>query len=246
MSMGKNRLWCGAAAALLALAVLLSVAALATPVTVSVSFVEAPENLNGLTAYFYGAGGLATSTSVSSNATSASLEPGVYVMKVTGSKTQTLLLVNTTAATSYTVNYTSSSAIVLNVTVNGIIAPVDYTVKVSTLNQTMGAKYRGYVFGVPSVAVTFPDQLLFPTIFGYRIKSITVDGTSVANGFTVSTGQHNIVVEYEQVGIPLWVLVAAVIAVIAIAVIAARKGSKPVTFATKLDQGEWWERVDSE
>jgi len=166
-------------------------------------------------------------------------------MKVTGSKTQTLLLIDTTAATSYTVDYASGSAIVLNVTVKGVIVPVDYTVKVSTLNQTMGSKYKGYIFGVGSAVVSFPDQLLFPSIFGYKLKSITVDGQNATNGFAASAGQHNVVVEYEQAGIPLWVIAAAVIVIIIIAVIASRKGGKAVTFAMKLNEGEWWERVDS-
>ncbi|MCI4408902.1 MAG: hypothetical protein JHC26_07400 [Thermofilum sp.] len=234
-------------AVLLVLATLFSMTlALATPVGVTVSFTNAPENLNGQTAYFYGSSGLVTSTSISNNATNVSLEPGIYVMKVTGSKTQTLLLINITAATSYTVNYASSSAIVLNITVNGVIMPVDYTVKVATLNQTMGSKYKGYIFGVSSATLSFPSQLLFPTIFGYQLKSITLDGTNVSNGFSVSTGQHNVVVQYEQAGIPLWVILAAVIVIIVIAVIAGRKGGKTVTFATMLNDNEWLERVNSD
>jgi uncharacterized membrane protein len=233
-------------AVLLVLAVLFSVTpALATPVGVTVNFAHAPENLNGLTAYFYGPSGLATSTSINNNATNVSLEPGIYVMKVTGSKIQSLLLINTTVATTYTVDYTSGSAIVLNVTVMGVAVPVDYTVKVASLNQTMGAKYNGYVFGVGSAVVTFPDQLLFPSIFGYKLKSITVDGQNATNGFTVSGGRHDVVVEYEQAGLPLWVIAAAVVVIIIIAVVAGRKGGKTVTFATKLNEGEWWERVDS-
>jgi len=232
-------------AVLLILAVLFSTTlTLAAPVGVTVNFANAPESLNGLTAYFYGPNGLATSASISNNATSVSLEPGIYVMKVTGSKTQALLLINTTAATSYTVDY-ARPVIVLNVTVNGVAMPVDYTVKVSTLNQTMGSKYKGYIFGVDSVTVSFPSQLLFPTIFGYQLKSITLDGKNVTNGFTVSAGQHNVVVQYEQTGLPLWVIAAAVIVIIVIAVIASRKGGRTVTFATALNQGEWWERVDS-
>jgi uncharacterized membrane protein len=238
--------WYWLSAVLLVLAVLFSVApALATPVSVTVNFANAPEGLNGLTAYFYGPSGLVTSTSISNNATSASLDTGVYVMKVTGSKTQTLLLINTTEATSYTVDYASIHATVLNVTVKGVIVPVDYTVKVSTLNQTMGSKYKGYIFGIRDVVVSFPDQLLFPSIFGYKLKSITVDGQNATNGFIVPAGQHDVVVEYEQAGIPLWVLAAAVIVIIIIAVIASRKGGKTVTFATRLNEGEWWERVDS-
>jgi len=232
-------------AVLLVLAVLFSTTlALAAPVGVTVNFVDAPESLNGLTAYFYGSSGLATSASISNNATSVSLEPGIYVMKVTGSKTQTLLLINTTAATSYTVGY-ASPAIVLNVTVKGVTMPVDYTVKVAALNQTMGSKYKGYIFGVDSVTVSFPSQLLFPTIFGYQLKSITLDGVNVTNGFSVSAGQHNIVVEYEQTGVPLWVIAAAVIVIIVIAVVASRKGGKTVTFATMLNQSKWLETVDS-
>jgi hypothetical protein len=243
--MNKHK-WYWLSAVLLVLAVLFSVTpALATPVSVTVNFENAPEKLDGLTAYFYGPSGLATSASISNNATNVSLEPGVYVMKVTGSKTQSLLLINTTATTTYTVDYTSGSAIILNVTVKGVAVPVDYTVKVATLNQTMGAKYKGYVFGVSSAVVTFPDQLLFPSIFGYKLKSITVDGTNATNGFTVSGGQHNIEVEYEQVGLPLWVIAAAVVVVIIIAVVASKKGGKTVTFATKLNEGEWWERIDS-
>jgi uncharacterized membrane protein len=226
------------------MAVLFSTAlALANPVSVTVNFYGAPENLNGQTAYFYGSGGLAASTSISNNATSASLEPGIYVMKVTGSKTQTLLLINTTASTSYTVTYTRAN-IALNVTIKGVSMPVDYTVKIATLNQTMGSKYQGYIFNVDSVTVSFPSQLLFPTIFGYQLKSITVDGSNVTNGFTVSNGQHNIVVEYEQTGLPLWVIAVAVIVIIIIAVVAGRKGSKTVTFATMLYENEWLERVD--
>jgi uncharacterized membrane protein len=233
-------------AILLVMAVLFSMTlALATPVGVTISFINAPENLNGQTAYFYGSSGLVTSTSISNNATNVSLEPGIYVMKVTGSKTQTLLLINTTATTSYTVSY-GRPGIILNVTVEGVMMPVDYTVKVATLNQTMGSKYLGYIFNVNSATVSFPSQLLFPTIFGYQLKSITLDGTNVSNGFSVSAGQHNIVVQYEQAGIPLWVIAAAVIVIIVIAVIAGRKGGKTVTFATMLNQGEWWERVDSD
>lgn len=244
--MNKHK-WYWLSAVLLVLAVLFSTTlALATPVSVTVNFANVPEKLNGQTAYFYGPSGLATSTSISNNATNVSLEPGIYVMKVTGSKIQTLLLINTTAATSYTVNYKSTSAIVLNITVKGIVVPVDYTVKVSKLNQTMGSKYQGYIFNVNSVTVSFPSQLLFPTIFGYQLKSITLDGANVSNGFTVSAGQHNVVVEYEQTGLPLWVIAAAVIVIIVIAVIASRKGGKTVTFATVLNQGEWWERVDSD
>ncbi|WP_288005793.1 hypothetical protein [Thermofilum sp.] len=244
--MNKHK-WYWLSAVLLVMAVLFSVTPIfATPVGVTVNFTNAPEQLNGLTAYFYGSSGLATSTSISNNATSVSLEPGVYVMKVTGSKTQTLLLINTTAATTYTVDYTSRSAIILNVTVKGVAVPVDYTVKVASLNQTMGAKYKGYIFGVTGAVVTFPDQLLFPSIFGYKLKSITVDGSNATNGFTVSGGQHNVVVEYEQSGLPLWVIAAAVIVIIIIAVVAGRKGGKTVTFATKLNEGEWWERVDSD
>jgi hypothetical protein len=246
INMNKHK-WYWLSVVLLVLAVLFSVTPiLATPIGVTVNFVNAPENLNGLTAYFYGPSGLATSTSISNNTTNVSLEPGVYVLKVTGSKIQSLLLVNTTAATKYTVDYASRLAIVFNVTVKGVAVPVDYTVKVASLNQTMGAKYNGYVFGVGSVVVKFSDQLLFPSIFGYKLKSITLDGTNVTNGFTVSGGQHNIVVEYEQAGIPLWVIAAAVIVIIIIAVVAGRKGGKTVTFATKLNEGEWWERVDSD
>jgi hypothetical protein len=232
-------------AVLLVLAVLFSTTlALAAPVSVTVNFVNIPENLNGQTAYFYGSSGLVTSNQISNNATSASLEPGIYVMKVTGSKTQSLLLINTTAASSYTMDY-GRPGIVLNVTVKGVMIPVDYTVKIATLNQTMGSKYQGYIFNVDSVTVSFPSQLLFPTIFGYQLKSITLDGTNVTNGFIVSAGQHNIVVQYEQTGLPLWVIAVAVLAVIILAVIAGRRGGRTVTFATMLNENEWLERVDS-
>jgi len=235
--MSMRSLWLAA----LALVLLASAAALAAPVTVSVTFRNAPEKLDGLTAYFYSASGLAGTAGISGNATSISLEPGVYYMKVTGSKVAVLLLVNTTQATSYTVDFTQGF-IGVNATVKGFPGSVDYKVGIGGMNATTSTRYALYTFNAPSVKVFFPEQLLFPAIFGYRLKAVTVDGANATNGFTLSTaGMHQVTAEYELSTPNLWLVVGAIVLVVVIAVLLARRRATRVRAAAQLLQSEWVE-----
>jgi opacity protein-like surface antigen len=227
--------------AALALVLLMGAAALAAPVTVSVTFAGAPEKLDGLTAYFYSSSGLAGTAGISGNATSISLEPGVYYMKVTGSKIAALLLINTTQATSYTFSF-SQGFIGVNATVKGFPGSVDYRVELGGMNATTSTRYALYTVNAPSIKVFFPEQLLFPAIFGYRLKAVTVDGVNATNGFTLSTaGMHQVTAEYELSTPNLWLVAAAVVLVIVIAVLLARRRATGVRAAAQLLQSEWVE-----
>jgi opacity protein-like surface antigen len=231
----------GLCLAALALALLASTAALAAPVTVTVTFQGAPEKLDGLTAYFYSGSGLAGTAGISGNATSISLEPGVYYMKVTGSKVAALLLINTTQTTSYTLDFTRGISGV-NATVKGFSGSVDYRVELGGMNATTSTRYALYVCNTPSIKVFFPDQLLFPSVFGYRLKSITVDGANATNGFALSTyGMHQVTVEYELSTPNLWLIIAAVVLVVIVAVLLARRRAAGVRAAAELLQSEWVE-----
>jgi hypothetical protein len=231
----------GLCLAALALVLLASTAALAAPVTITVTFQGAPEKLDGLTAYFYSGSGLAGTAGISGNATSISLEPGVYYMKVTGSKVAALLLINTTQATSYTLDF-AQGFIGVNATVKGFPGSVDYRVELGGMNATTSTRYALYVGNAPSVKVFFPDQLLFPSVFGYRLKSVTVDGANATNGFALSTqGMHQVTVEYELSTPNLWLIIAAVVLVVLVAVLLARRRAAGVRAAAELLQSEWVE-----
>lgn len=227
--------------AALALALLAGTAALAAPVTVTVTFLGAPEKLDGLTAYFYSGSGLAGTASISGNATSISLEPGVYYMKVTGSKAVVLLLVNTTQATSYTLDF-NLGFIGVNATVKGFSGSVDYRVELGGMNATTSTRYTLYAFNARPIKVFFPDQLLFPSVFGYRLKAVTVDGANATNGFALSTqGMHQVTVEYELSTPNLWLVVGLVVLVVLIAVLLVRGRAAGVRAAAELLQSEWVE-----
>jgi len=226
------------AAAALALLLALSTA-LAAPVTVTVTFVNAPESLDGAEAYFYTSKGLAGHATVRNGTVSLSLEGGVYYMKVVGKETATLLRVDTATSTTYTVNYTDPARISVNVTVKGFPSPIDFQVTVAGANATTSSRYTTYAFGEASVAVYMPEELLFPAVFGYRLKSIQVNNQTVSNGFTLAAGDHQVTVEYELSMPSPWAVALIALVVVAVAFAAVRRSGPAASLVAA--QTEWVE-----
>jgi len=83
------------------------------------------------------------------------------------------------------------------------------------------------LFTAAPAVLTFPENLLFPAVYGYKLSKITVDGTEVVTPIIDTVGQHTIEVTYEAAGLatvePMMLFAGAGIIIVLIAFAVSRR-----------------------
>lgn len=213
-----------------ALLIPLLAVALASPATLTVT-------LTGFGTYnftnfwvYNEAGDFITSGSVADNQFSFEYNSATsYIVKAEGGAIAVFTIPANLAATAYTVNGSQLA----NVTVKVVfIGPgfkpstVAYMVSIGTYPNVTVASGKALFTAAPAV-LTFPENLLFPAVYGYKLSKITVDGVEVATPIIDTAGQHTVEVTYEAAGLatvePMMLFAGAGIIIVLIAFAVSRR-----------------------
>ncbi|MEM1606080.1 MAG: hypothetical protein QXW41_07560 [Fervidicoccaceae archaeon] len=229
----------------LALAVTVALAALllASPATLTVSLANFPCNFTSFWVYSE-AGGLAASGSVSGNGFSFEYDRSAsYIAKAEGDKAVAVFTVPSgVTGTQYTV--TPADLAQANVTIV-FIGPgykpsvVAYTVAVPPYPNMTATSGKLLYTSAPAV-LKFPETLMFPAVYGYKLVSVKVDGTEVTQVTLDAAGRvYNVEVTYEAAGLAavepalLLAVVAVVIIIIAALAVMRRRGVQSAVVALR-------------
>jgi len=231
---------------------LLVLAALALGATtqVSVNFANAPASIDGAQLYFYDSGGrLIAKATVNGTTARATIDnANSYLVKL-DAKTLYALFAFPSGSSAITFNFSNAAAINVTVKATGGFVytpsgPIEYTAAItvgtSLVNTTVSSVKT--LYATPAVRIWLPEHLLFPSVYGFKLTGITLNGAPVENGFTISTaGSYEIEATYEFSGLPWWVFAGiAALAVLLIAALAAR-GRSARTAMALAEASEWLE-----
>ena len=236
---------------LLPTAILLAALAFAASVQMTISFISAPASIDGAKLYIYDSTGkLVATAAVSGTSASATLDNSYeYLAKLDAQKLYAVFTIPV-GATSATFNFTQAANVTVKVNVAGGFlykpsGPIEYTVAL-TVGGTMAnatVSTAKALYAQPSVKITLPETLLFPSVYGFKLVNITLNGAPVQNGFTVSSaGNYTVEATYEFTGMPWWAFAGiAAFAVLLIAALAARGGRKARMAMALAQASEWLE-----
>jgi hypothetical protein len=235
----------------LTLTILLAALVFAASVQMTISFVNAPASIDGAKLYIYDSTGkLVATAAVSGTSASATLDNSyAYLAKLDAQKLYAVFEIPT-GATSATFNFTQAANVTVKMNVAGGFlykpsGPIEYTVALSVggtmANATVSTAKA--LYAQPSVKITLPETLLFPSVYGFKLANITLNGAPVQNGFTISSaGNYTVEATYEFSGMPWWVFAGiAAFLVLLIAMAAARGGRKARTAMALAQASEWLE-----
>lgn len=152
-----------------------------------------------------------------------------YIVKAEGDAITIFTIPANLAATTYTVNGGQLANVTVKVVFNGPgfkPSTVAYTVSIGTYPNVTATSGKTLFTAVPAV-LTFPENLLFPAVYGYKLLKITVDGTEVATPIIDTAGQHTVEVTYEAAGLatvePMMLFAGAGIIIVLIALAVSRR-----------------------
>jgi len=236
---------------LLPTAILLAALAFAASVQMTISFISAPASIDGAKLYIYDSTGkLVATAAVSGTSASATLDNSYeYLAKLDAQKLYAVFTIPV-GATSATFNFTQAANVTVKVNVAGGFlykpsGPIEYAVAL-TVGGTMAnatVSTAKALYAQPGVKITLPETLLFPSVYGFKLVNITLNGAPVQNGFTVSSaGNYTVEATYEFTGMPWWAFAGiAAFAVLLIAALAARGGRKARMAMALAQASEWLE-----
>jgi len=232
-------------------AILLAALAFAASVQVTISFANAPASVDGAKLYIYDSTGkLVATAAVSGASASATLDNSyAYLAKLDAQNLYAVFAIPS-GATSATFNFAQAANVTVKIDVVGGYlykpsGPIEYAVALSVggtmANATVSTAKA--LYAQPSAKITLPETLLFPSVYGFRLANITLNGAPVQNGFTISSaGKYTVEATYEFTGMPWWVFAGiAAFLVLLIAAAAARGGRRARTAMALARASEWLE-----
>jgi hypothetical protein len=233
----------------LLLAILLAALVFAASVQVTISFVNAPASIEGAKLYIYDSTGkLVATAAVSGASASATLDNSyAYLAKLDAQKLYAIFTIPV-GATSATFNFAQAANVTVKVNVAGGFlykpsGPIEYTVALSVggtmANATVSTAKA--LYAQPGVKITLPETLLFPSVYGFKLANITLNGAPVQNGFTISSaGSYTVEANYEFSGMPWWVFAGVAALLVLLIAAAAARGGRKARMAMALAQASEW------
>jgi len=233
----------------LPLAILLAALVFAASVQVTISFANAPASIEGAKLYIYDSTGkLVATAAVSGASASATLDNSyAYLAKLDAQKLYAVFEIPV-GATSATFDFARAANVTVKINIAGGFlykpsGPIEYTVALSVggtmANATVSTAKA--LYAQPGVKIALPETLLFPSVYGFKLANITLNGAPVQNGFTISSdGSYTVEATYEFSGMPWWVFAGVAALLVLLIAAAAARGGRKARMAMALAQASEW------